>query len=91
MILGAMDQKLWVFEVFRRSLGRACAGTNQQEATTCAKSGGQEIKKVPKKRGQFGVDPRLASDQWFLRKTPLGPLGVNSFYMYLKLNPNLVL
>jgi hypothetical protein len=23
MILGAMDQKLWVFEVFRRSLGRA--------------------------------------------------------------------
>jgi hypothetical protein len=23
MILGAMDQKLWMFEVFRRSLGRA--------------------------------------------------------------------
>jgi hypothetical protein len=23
MILGAMDQKLWVFEVFRRTLGRA--------------------------------------------------------------------
>jgi hypothetical protein len=23
MILGAMDQKLWMFEVFRRSMGRA--------------------------------------------------------------------
>jgi hypothetical protein len=28
MILGAMDQKLWVFEVFRRSMGMAgmCPG-----------------------------------------------------------------
>jgi hypothetical protein len=29
--------------------GRACAGTNQQELTTCAKSGGQQKKKYKKK------------------------------------------
>jgi hypothetical protein len=29
MILGATDQKLWVFEVFRRSLGRAGMCWNQ--------------------------------------------------------------
>jgi hypothetical protein len=29
--------------------GRACAGTNQQELTTCAKSGGQHKKKFTKK------------------------------------------
>jgi hypothetical protein len=34
-----------VFEVSRRSLGRAgMAGANQQELTTCTKSGGQEEK-----------------------------------------------
>jgi hypothetical protein len=42
MILGATDQKLWMFEVFRRSLGSV--GANQQELTTCAKNGGQEEK-----------------------------------------------
>jgi hypothetical protein len=29
--------------------GRACAGANQQELTTCAKSGGQEEKKIQEK------------------------------------------
>jgi hypothetical protein len=31
--------------------GRACAGTNQQELTTCTKSGGQERKKISRKMG----------------------------------------
>jgi hypothetical protein len=31
---------------------QACAATNQQELTTCAKSGGQEKKKIAKKRGK---------------------------------------
>jgi hypothetical protein len=30
-------------------VGRACAGANQQELTTCAKSGGQEEKKIQEK------------------------------------------
>jgi hypothetical protein len=55
MILGATDQKLWVFEVFRQTLGRqACAGANQQELTTCSKCGRQK-KKNSKKRG-IGFD-----------------------------------
>jgi hypothetical protein len=44
MILGAMDQKLWVFEVFGQDLAKA-GMCNQQELTTCAKSGGQKKKK----------------------------------------------
>jgi hypothetical protein len=37
MILGAMDQKLWVFEVLKRSLGKAgIAGTNEKELTKSA-------------------------------------------------------
>jgi hypothetical protein len=39
-------------------IGRACAGTNQQELTTCGKNGGQYKKKIQKK-GQ--VDPVQAS------------------------------
>jgi hypothetical protein len=31
--------------------GRACAGTNQQELTTCAKGGGHDGKKIQKKKG----------------------------------------
>jgi hypothetical protein len=39
-----MDQKLWMFEVSRRSLGKwACAGDNEEELTTCAKFWGQEV------------------------------------------------
>jgi hypothetical protein len=30
-------------------LGRACVGANQQELTTCTKSGGQEEKKIQEK------------------------------------------
>jgi hypothetical protein len=57
-----MDQKLWVFEIFRRSLaGRACARANEEELTTCAKFWGQEVggrgqgeckKRNPRKSGQ---------------------------------------
>jgi hypothetical protein len=39
--------------------GQACAGTNQQELTTCAKSEGQEKKIFNFKKGQ--VDPVQAS------------------------------
>jgi hypothetical protein len=46
MILEATDQKLWVFEVFRRSLARrACAGANEKELTTCAQKGRLEFEK----------------------------------------------
>jgi hypothetical protein len=44
--------------------GRACAGANQQELTSCTKSGGQEEKKF---QGKWecptgaGVDPTLGS------------------------------
>jgi hypothetical protein len=50
VFFGHTDQKLWVFEVSRRSLGRAaCAGANQQELTTCTKSGGHEEKTFQEK------------------------------------------
>jgi hypothetical protein len=35
VFFGPMDQKLWVFEAFRRSLGRA--GANEEKLTTCGK------------------------------------------------------
>ena len=40
MILEATVQKLWMFKVFGQ--GMASAGVNQQELTTCTKSGRQE-------------------------------------------------
>jgi hypothetical protein len=43
MILGATVQTLWVFEVLGELwAGRACAGTNEKELTTCTKKGRQE-------------------------------------------------
>jgi hypothetical protein len=39
VFFGSTDQKLWMFEVLRRSMGRA--GANQQELTTSAPKGGQ--------------------------------------------------
>jgi hypothetical protein len=43
MIFESMDQKLWVFENFRRSLGRlACVGANQQELIISAQKSGQQ-------------------------------------------------
>jgi hypothetical protein len=53
--------------------GRACAGTNQQELTTCAKNGGQYKKKFKKKgAGRFclGIDLWPAGDRW----SPTGPV-----------------
>jgi hypothetical protein len=45
-----MDQKLWMFEVSRRVwAGWACAAANEKELTTCAKSAGQEEKKIQEK------------------------------------------
>jgi hypothetical protein len=45
-----MFQKLWMFEVSRRSLGKASmCWSHQQELTTCAKNGGQEEKKIQEK------------------------------------------
>jgi hypothetical protein len=59
MILGTTVQKLWVFEVLGELWARrACAGTNQQELTTCAKSGGQEKKKIQKKKGRSTLSRR---------------------------------
>jgi hypothetical protein len=47
---GPMFQKLWMFEVSRRSLGKASmCWSHQQELTTCAKNGGQEEKKIQEK------------------------------------------
>jgi hypothetical protein len=44
-----MDQKLWVFEIFWRSLGGVgMTRANEEELTTCAKNIGK------KKRGNFG-------------------------------------
>jgi hypothetical protein len=44
IIFGHMDQKLWVFKVFRRSLGRAgmCWSQLEEKLTTCAKKERQE-------------------------------------------------
>jgi hypothetical protein len=53
--------------------GRACAGANQQELTTCTKSGGQEEKKIQEKwelphrcrcRPAAGGRPLVASRPW---------------------------
>jgi hypothetical protein len=45
MILGATDQKLWVFEVFKRSLGSR-VGTNEKELTKCAQGGERGFEKI---------------------------------------------
>ena len=46
MILEATDQKLWVFEIFGEVwAGQPCVRANQQELTTCAKSGRHEKRK----------------------------------------------
>jgi hypothetical protein len=50
MILGTMDQKLWVFEVLRRSLGKVGMRWSQPiRVDHMLKSGGQEEKKFQKK------------------------------------------
>jgi hypothetical protein len=57
MILGAMDQKLWMFEVLRRILGKqACVGANKVELTKVSKSGGRRRKKKGgrRKNGEVG-------------------------------------
>jgi hypothetical protein len=45
--------------------GRACAGTNQQELTMCAKCGGQH-KREKDKKGAGRSYPGLAGDRWSL-------------------------
>jgi hypothetical protein len=51
--------------------GRACAAANEKELTTCAKSGGQEEKKIQKKweqpdrsRRQPAANGRLLVSAW---------------------------
>jgi hypothetical protein len=53
--------------------GRACAAVNEKELTTCAKSGGQEEKKIqekweqpdrPRRRPTAGRQPLVASRPW---------------------------
>jgi hypothetical protein len=72
MILGATDQKLWVFEVFRRSLGRAGMCWSQP-ARIDPNRGGQEEKKFGKKgysvrrakcRLTAGGRPLVAGQPW---------------------------
>jgi hypothetical protein len=42
VFFGPTDQKLWMFEVLRRSMGKAgMYGANQQELTTSVQKGGQ--------------------------------------------------
>jgi hypothetical protein len=74
IILGATVQKLWVFEVLGELwAGRACARTNQQELTTCAKSRGQEKENFQKKKGKptlsrrrptVGGQPLVVDQAW---------------------------
>jgi hypothetical protein len=101
MILGATVQKLWEFNLkFLGELwaGWACAGTNQQELTTCAKSGGQHKKNSKKKKASQpcpGIDPRPASDQWSLARRGLTPgqgwpaIFFLNFFIFLMLLPTL--
>jgi hypothetical protein len=65
--------------------GRACAGANQQELTTCTKSGGQEEKKIQEKwelphrsRRQPAAGGRLMVAGWLwaaARGSTPGPMG----------------
>jgi hypothetical protein len=50
VFFGPTNQKLWVFEVLRRSLGSA--GANEEELTTCGEIWGQR----GKKEGAGGLD-----------------------------------
>jgi hypothetical protein len=59
---------------------RACVGANQQELTTCAKSGGQE-KKINKNGDsptRPGIGPRAAGDLG----SPPGPIRLFPFFEF---------
>jgi hypothetical protein len=64
--------------------GRACTGANQQELTTCAKSGGQEEKNFQEKWEQPDKARRwlAAGDQRSPagRGSTLGPVGLSFFF-----------
>jgi hypothetical protein len=63
IIFGPTDQKLWIFEVFRRSLGRrACDVANEVELTKVPKSGGSRRKKGGGRK-----------EKWRGRKNKMGP------------------
>jgi hypothetical protein len=62
IILGAKDQKLWVFEIFGRSLDeRAYVGANEKELTTCAQKGGLEFEKRGGNCTKQGAQGQLAT------------------------------
>jgi hypothetical protein len=90
MILGAMVQKLWVFEVIGQGIGRAYAGANHQELTTCTNSGGQAkfiyLIKMDKlalsmRQPMVGVRPLVTGRLW--ADTWTGPY-YRIFYIFLK-------
>jgi hypothetical protein len=56
MILGAIELKIWVFEVFRRSLGRAgmCQPARVDHLHKKKLKKGQEKNKLRKRKGQVG-------------------------------------
>jgi hypothetical protein len=58
---------------------RACAGANQQELTTCTKSGGQERKKISRK---MGTAPQAQVSTRGPRATTgtLVPMGLFKFF-----------
>jgi hypothetical protein len=93
MILGATDQKLWVFEVFRRTLGRvACARTNENKLTTCAQEKGLRCEKMGGQRPR-GIPWSATSDRLLaaaqLVQTgclPMAPPPTCNFFCLLSLN-----
>jgi hypothetical protein len=69
MILGATNQKLWVFEGFRRSLGRVgmCWSQLARVDHMRKKVEGRRKKNFKKKRiepDRPSIDPRSAGDHW---------------------------
>jgi hypothetical protein len=69
MILGATDQKLWVFEFFRRSLGRSGMYWSQPARVDhmCKKwrvGGNKNSKKKEQSLTGLGVDPQPVGDRW---------------------------
>jgi hypothetical protein len=87
MILGATVQKLWEFEVFRCTLGRAGMCWNQPARVDYLRKKWKAAqKKIQKKWGRPtqsrrrpspGVDPRLAGDHWLTPRQGLVLLFLN--------------
>jgi hypothetical protein len=86
MILGATDQKLWMFEVLRRSLGRACMCWSPPPRVDHKhkkrRAGGKKIGKKGYKARKARcrpVGPQI--DTW-----PCGPAGFVPFFSTFFIN-----